>query len=224
MSPARAPAANGDTPFREPIAIGNYYGLVSAEPLSDLPYVPPAVPARALQGALARARCASGESLLEASRRTTLLVVFLRHNGCTFCREALADLSRDRARLERDGARICLVLMAEDAEAEALLRRYGLDDVLRVSDPSRALYHAFGLERGRLEQLMNLSILRRAISSTLRGNVIGRTIGDPKQMPGVFVLRDGRVLRAHRHRSAADRPDYLSLIAGILPQHSATAT
>ena len=31
------------------------------------------------------------------------------------------------------------------------------------------------------------------------------------QMPGAFVLSHGEVLYAFRHRSAADRPDYLEL-------------
>ena len=37
--------------------------------------------------------------------------------------------------------------------------------------------------------------------------------GDGLQMPGVFVLVDGRVARAYRHRTAADRPDYAALVA-----------
>jgi hypothetical protein len=34
-----------------------------------------------------------------------------------------------------------------------------------------------------------------------------------RQLPGVFVVRGETVLAAHRHRSPADRPDYLGLIA-----------
>jgi hypothetical protein len=35
--------------------------------------------------------------------------------------------------------------------------------------------------------------------------------GDGLQMPGVFLLHRGKVLREFRHESAADRPDYVTL-------------
>jgi hypothetical protein len=31
--------------------------------------------------------------------------------------------------------------------------------------------------------------------------------GGGRQLPGVFLLRDGRLVRAFRHETAADRPD-----------------
>ena len=45
--------------------------------------------------AMDRAITDQGESLLELSQSSPRLVVFLRHAGCIFCRESLADL-RDR--------------------------------------------------------------------------------------------------------------------------------
>jgi hypothetical protein len=33
-----------------------------------------------------------------------------------------------------------------------------------------------------------------------------------RQLPGVFVVRGRSILAAYRHRSPADRPDYLGLI------------
>jgi hypothetical protein len=50
------------------------------------------------------ARCQNGESLLSLSRRRPQLVVCLRHLGCTFCRESLADLARLRSEIESTGA------------------------------------------------------------------------------------------------------------------------
>jgi hypothetical protein len=32
-----------------------------------------------------------------------------------------------------------------------------------------------------------------------------------RQLPGVFVVRGNQVLAEYRHRSPADRPDYLAL-------------
>jgi hypothetical protein len=36
----------------------------------------------------------------------------------------------------------------------------------------------------------------------------GRLQGDGFQMPGVFLVFHGQILRSFRHQSAADRPDY----------------
>jgi hypothetical protein len=36
-------------------------------------------------------------------------------------------------------------------------------------------------------------------------------VGDGFQMPGIFLLFHGEVLRSYRHQTAADRPDYVDL-------------
>ncbi len=50
-------------------------------------------------------------SLLEMSSATPTLVVFLRHSGCTFCRETMALLNRQQWRLHRSGVQLALVHM-----------------------------------------------------------------------------------------------------------------
>ena len=157
----------------------------------------------------------NGESLAAISKRNPLLVVFLRHFGCTFCREALADLSARREEIEEAGTRIVLVHMAEDdAEAARLFSRYELEDVDRISDPGKALYRAFGLKRGRMGQLFSANVMRRGLKAALGdGHGMGWSNQDTFQMPGTFLLQEGEIVRAHRHRDAADRPDYEALAA-----------
>ena len=41
--------------------------------------------------------------------------------------------------------------------------------------------------------------------------MVGKLVGDGFQMPGVFLLRNGRIEKAFRHQTAADRPDYCEL-------------
>lgn len=155
------------------------------------------------------------ESLHELSLRTPVLVVFLRHFGCTFCREALADLAAQRARIEGSGARIVLVHMVDSAAARPHLARHGLgrgSGVGHVSDPSRALYRAFELRRGGVAHHFTLrSILRAFRAGVLAGHGVGRLAGDGWQMPGAFLVRDGAIVRAFRHRLSSDRPDYCSI-------------
>jgi hypothetical protein len=40
-----------------------------------------------------------------------------------------------------------------------------------------------------------------------------KQIGDGFQMPGIFMIRNGRVADSYIHKSAADRPDYDNIIA-----------
>ena len=163
-----------------------------------------------------RSRTSLGVSLDELSRLSPVMVVFLRHLGCPFCREALADLARDRARIERDGTRLLLVHVASEEE---LLDRLApaLSDVARLPDPTQVIYRAFGLGRGRLLDVFGPMVWFRFIEAAL---LKGRGFGfqdDIFQMPGVFVVYHGQVIRTFRHQSIADRPDYLSLV-GSPPQ------
>ena len=63
--------------------------------------------------ALGGARTQSGHLLSALSETSPVLLVFLRHAGCTFCREAIGDVARDRGAIERSGVRIVLVLDEE---------------------------------------------------------------------------------------------------------------
>lgn len=160
---------------------------------------------------LAEARTSAGSSLAELSRGQRVLVIFLRHAGCTFCREALADLSARRAEIEKLGTKLVLVHMGTAEAFAAFAGSYHLADVPAVSDPGRRLYRGLGLRRGKLAQLLGWSIWVRGARAFFSGHRVGPLEGDGTQMPGVFLIRDGRVVRRFLHATAADRPDYVEL-------------
>ena len=151
----------------------------------------------------------SGGSLAEISQGQTVLVVFLRHSGCTFCREALADLSSRRTELEKRGVKLALVHMTTAEAFAAFAGGYGLDDVPAIADPERRLYRAIGLRRGTLSQLLGWSVWVRGARAFFSGHRVGKLEGDGMQMPGTFVIRDGVVVRRFMNKTAADRPDYV---------------
>src|SRR5690606_10400030 len=107
-----------------------------------------------------------GASLLDLSKRQPILIVFLRHLGCTFCKEMLADLRAQRSAIEASGVGIVLVHMGTDEDARHLSARYGLDDVPRVRDPEQRLYGAFELKTGTLWQLLGPRVVARGIAAT----------------------------------------------------------
>lgn len=163
--------------------------------------------------ALDESRTGAGASIADLSRSGSVLVVLLRHTGCTFCREAIADLARVIDRIEAAGIRPVLVHQGADEDLRPLLARHGLDRIDRVSDPDKRLYRALELRRGSFAQLFGPSVCIAGFKATLRGHLVGKLVGDGFQMPGVFLIRDGRVVSAHRHRTAAERPDYAGLCA-----------
>lgn len=74
-----------------------------------------------------------------------------------------------------------------------------------LSDPEKEAYRAFGLERGGLREMFGLKGWIQGFEATLAGHTLGRPIGDPWQMPGVFD-REGVVRYTHYAKKAPDNP------------------
>ncbi len=164
--------------------------------------------------ALDGVRTQSGQTLAALSEASPVLVVFLRHAGCTFCREAIGDVARERGGIETSGVRIVLVHMGDSEAIGKLTETYGLGGVDRICDPDRKLYRAFGLRRGNLRQLFGPKVIWRALpGGVLSRHGIGRITADSFQMPGLFLIDESGIVRRFRHRTAADRPDYASICA-----------
>lgn len=156
-----------------------------------------------------------GIDLKEMTHRWPTMVVFLRHFGCTFCREALQDIAQQRQSIEAKGVRILLVHMLEDEdEARRQVVTYGpgLEDLPLLSDPEGILYKKFRLRRGTWWQLLGGKVLFRGfVAGIIKGNGIGKEMGDMTQMPGIFVMHQEQILNKYVHTSCADRPAYIKI-------------
>jgi hypothetical protein len=179
--------------------------------------------------AIHAARSQHGASLAQLSHGHKALVVFLRHSGCPFCRQALSDLAASRAALEAstggEPVRLVLVHMMAEEQAAPFIARYGLGDLARISDPQRLLYAALDLQRLKILQLFSTrGWWRGFMAGIVQGHGVGRPHADEdwKQMPGVFLLKDGQVVFSFRHETASQRPDYLAL-AGCFDDGAAAA-
>lgn len=151
------------------------------------------------------------------------LVVFLRHAGCTFCREALSDISQQRSEIEAAGCGIVLVHLGED-DSEEFFEQYGMHDVPRINDPQLRLYRQFGLDLGGFSQLFGPRVwLRGLIAGLFYGHGRGPIQGNSFQMPGVYLYHCGKILAGYRHERASDRPVYTELARLATPQEAAVA-
>lgn len=161
----------------------------------------------------------NGHHLVDLVNASPVLLVFLRHAGCTFCREAVSDIAAMREEIESTGTRIVLVHMGDRAGMQELLQRHKLTDVERICDTDQRLYQAFGLKKGTFRQLMGLKVWFRGLwAGLVKGHGLGMPKADSTQMPGVFMLDRGILVHAFRHRSAADRPCYTSVCIDGLDQ------
>lgn len=145
-----------------------------------------------------------------------ILVVLLRSFGCTFCREAMADVAAARPQLEAAGVGVAFIHGASAVDAEPWFSKYRLSDVVRVSDPGLDHYRAFGLGRTGPQALVDPAVWARGAVCAL-SHGFGAQPGEMlRQLPGVFVVQGNTVLSEYRHRSPADRPDYLALVKRAL--------
>ncbi len=151
-------------------------------------------------------------ALGELSEKQAVLLVFLRHFGCTFCREAIDELSKKKAEIEERNTRIVFVHMADDETASAFFTEYNFPDAEHVSDPLCTYYKEFGLVKGTVNQLFGLNNWARTIETgIIKGYLWGREIGDGFQMPGVFMLSNRQVIHSYIHKYVAERPDYIKM-------------
>jgi peroxiredoxin len=172
--------------------------------------------------ALAKSVANTGESLMQISQRQPTLVVFLRHAGCTFCREAAADLASRRQQIEAQGTGIALIHMGTESQGAEFFQPYGLADLPRISDPGRALYRAFDLQRGSLWQILGPTVWWKGfLAGVVRGHGVGKPASDVAQLAGSFLLDRGQIVKAYRHKTSADRTDFSEMAACPVPAPAA---
>jgi peroxiredoxin len=163
-----------------------------------------------------RFRSQHGMSIAELSTDTPVMLLFLRHRGCTFCREALADLSGQLEQLRAANVTPAIVFMGQHETAAEFFDSYGLGNVHRISDPECELYRAYDLGRGKLHQLFGLSVWWSGFkAAVIDRHGVGKLEGDGFQMPGVFVIRQNQIIKKFRHKTAASRPRYAELACEI---------
>ena len=150
-------------------------------------------------------------SLLELSHQKNLILVFLRHCGCTFTRETLEELKKNQQYLSSN-TKLVIIHMGDHAKTMQWKDQYSLDDAFWIEDPDRRLYHACGLKRGSFSELFNFKLVLKAIKAFLNGHGVGPQDNDGFQMPGVFKLNKENLTQIHRYQDVSDTPDFKSLL------------
>jgi peroxiredoxin len=156
--------------------------------------------------------CETGESVAQFSDNQPVMLVFLRHFGCTFCREGLDELSKKRKNIEEMGTRLIFVHMTDNKTANKYFDEFNLSGAMHVSDPECFYYMQFGLTKGTFTQLFGFQNWARAFNTgVVKGYGWANQIGDGFQMPGVFIIFQREIKSSYRHKYASDQPDYVEL-------------
>jgi hypothetical protein len=78
-----------------------------------------------------------------------------------------------------------------------------------VSDTPLTFYSAFGIERGGWREMFGADVWACGVRATVKGHTIGKPVGDPWIMPGLFLVApSGAVLWQHDFGHAGDHPDF----------------
>jgi hypothetical protein len=157
----------------------------------------------------------AGRSLLDLVDESPVLLIFLRHFACAFCAQALDRVSQVRLQIEAKGVRPVFVHLGTPERAKPYFDYYNLSTVERISNTEATLYQlpAFALSRTNpFLHFLNLTVWKGWLKGAMFKYGIGMIKEDADQMPGVFFLKDRKIVRAFRHRTIADEPDYLKLV------------
>jgi len=143
-----------------------------------------------------------------------VVLAFVRHLGCIFCRQQVAGLSKRLPEIERRGGTLVVVGPAKPEHIKGFRESTGYKGALFV-DPTLRAFKTAGLVRGRRSTYHPLAMLK-GIAAMARGfRQVGRH-GDVVQQGGTFVLGPGdRVRYEWRDRYAGHHPNLDEVVKAL---------
>ncbi len=143
-------------------------------------------------------------TIAELSDDGSVLILLLRHLGCTFCRKSLAALGEQSELLKGHYHHIVIVTMSPIEEMLSIRTRYHLPSALLVSDPDRTIYRALEIPRGTAHQTLGWGVLREGLlSGLLFRHGIGTVRSDPFQLSGSAIIKHRSIVAIYPTENAA---------------------
>ena len=162
-------------------------------------------------------------ALGELWRYQPVVLVFLRHYGCVFCRAHAVQYYRARDRFEAAGARVAAIGQGSPRQAVEFRRAQSIHLPV-YSDPQRRAYEAAGAKVATLSELLGPRVLMRGLGHTLasrlrQGSIAvhqGRVVDHPAQLGGVLVVAtDDSVRYSHMSEDPSDHPPIDEVLAAV---------
>ena len=137
------------------------------------------------------------------------LLVFLRHFGWPFCRETVKDL-RVIASKQPNYPSVLFFGQGDVKETQEFFNGFW-PEARAVSDKEHFFYQAFGLKQASLSTMLTPAAWMRTVETTLKGNFVGKFVGDIWMMPGVFLVKKEDIIWQHDFKHAGDHPDFTKI-------------
>lgn len=160
---------------------------------------------------------ATGEEVELAStwRDGAVVLVLVRHFGCQFCRQQVAELRGIVPEIEAAGASLVIV---GNGTAEHLREfQEGPGAGLTIyTDPSLRVYETLGARRASVRDVLDPQLILNGARSLRQGHLPGLLRGDRRQLGGTWVVRGGgEVVYEHLSAIAGDHPPLDDLRAAV---------
>jgi hypothetical protein len=144
----------------------------------------------------------------------TAVLLFVRHFGCLFCKQQIADISPLLDRIRSRGAELIVMGHGSIEDARAFRDEQQLA-VPILTDPSREAYCALDMRRG-LASVLAPAVLARGLTARVAGFRQSRVAGDVLQQGGVVVIAPGGVERFRFiSQEAGDHPSPVQILAAL---------
>ena len=133
------------------------------------------------------------------------VLVFVRHFGCIFCRDRVAQTIAEVQHRVTDDEFVAIVGNGTTPMAQDFIETFGLEIPL-YTDRLGAVYRGLGMER---KLGLGPRAWMSAVSAFRKGHRQGQVQGDPLQQGGAVVFAaDGRVGHSQTDESAGDNVDW----------------
>ena len=133
-----------------------------------------------------------------------VILVFLRHYGCQFCREWLTILRSKYPDIVERGAAVIAVAQGDPLQAAHFVNQFRIPFPL-LADPLRQAFQAYGLSAGSLAQTIGPRVIRQMVGTGIQGYLpgvtehvrimTGKDSASLRQLGGTFVVGQGGMLR-----------------------------
>ncbi len=142
------------------------------------------------------------------------VLLFVRHFGCIFCRQQVAEMLPHLDRIRALGGELFVIGNGSVEEA----REFAVEHAERFpvfTDPSKATYCELGMKRG-LGTVLRPSVVARGLRAMRKGFHQSRVAGDPWQQGGVVVIdAAGRERFRFVSRTAGEHPAPGEVVAAL---------
>jgi hypothetical protein len=126
-----------------------------------------------------------------------------------FCRETVKDLRRTYEQATAYPRPLFFHMGSPEQGADFFQKHW--PEAAAVSDPERVFYRAFQIKRVNLWLLLGPRSWLPALRAVLKGNGMGKPVGDVQVMPGVFLVHGDRILWSHSFSGPGDHPDWAAI-------------